>query len=62
MSDLVENPKDPFSCGTAHMLFTCRMFEATESPMLVEATTEFQDQMYNVLACDILATPSGRRL
>ena len=62
MSDLVENPENRFSCIMPHMLFSCRMFEATESPMLVEATTEFQDQMYNVLACDILATPSGRRL
>ena len=49
-----------FLLDSNSVLFSYRMFEATESPMLVEATTEFQDQMYNILACDILALPSGK--
>ena len=36
-----------------------RMFEATSGTMLIEATTEFQDQMFIVLASDILTLETG---
>ena len=36
-----------------------RMFEANSGTMLIEATTEFQDQMFIVLASDILTLETG---
>ena len=44
------------------VLYLCRIFEEAGNPILVEATAEFQEQLYLSLVTDIASYKEGKSI